>query len=368
MSSSYGTQASSGGSSTRGSSWANNLSTFFRAGKSTPPATTPGAATDASGGSQAKLSPGNISPAFVKRTTAITPLKEIRRAGGIASNRPAPSSAGMTSITKSRSATHVSFAASATLAEEEGQEDDYERRQSNDYHPQDGDDDDDARSGRSTSGLPLSGLASRKGGQIKQGKQQIKITVRQVHPPQALGYRSQLMDPQLQAQLEYYRLAYSELLHRLQRPLERTQVIKLCRASTFARGSGGNSAAAASHGKASSARFSAPDGGGSSGSVNDGNRLARQLLHSYSGLADPLERSLMLDAACPQCGSLLSGRSPAFCGSCQMRQRPSPCSICHLPLRGMSCHVVLQSPSTIPILDLRLPSQSRIQLQTARLS
>jgi len=177
ISSSVGTQNSSAGSSVRGSSWANNLSTFFKSGGN---ASGTGDDTPPHIPVARQYSPASLSPAFVKRT-AITPLTELKRAGGIASARPSTP----TPRVKARTATHVSFATT-------------------------------------TSSKPVYG---------SDNKSSAKIVIRHLNATERGYDRSLLLSPLVQAQLECHRLQFAELLHRLGLSQQRVQVLKLTRAA-----------------------------------------------------------------------------------------------------------------------------------------
>lgn len=251
ISASYGTQGSSAGSSTRGSSWANNLSTFFKSGASEKSGfqKAGGRNTPPSVGMLEHRSPASLSPAFVKRST-IGPLSELKKQGGIASGRPHTISG------KPKVTTHVSFAATSNAPVQ-------------------------------ASPLPIQKPASNSG---------LKIVVRKTNNREPSRPPSLLLHPQVQAQLEYYRLLYAELLHRLQLPHQRVQVIKLTR------------------------------------SVLDG--TSKELMRVVSGLAAEPNRNLTLEQSCPACGRSLVGRHPAYCSQCRRKRDPAPCSLCHLPLDG----------------------------------
>lgn len=255
ISASYGTQGSSAGSSTRGSSWANNLSTFFKSGsnaersgflkqggRTTPPST----------GTSGHPSPVSLSPAFVKRST-IAPLSEVRKQGGIASNRP------QTNTGKPKVTTHVSFAAASHMPSQP------------------------------------TPLAVQKCTQ----KPGVKIIVRRLNKQETSAPQSLLLHPHAQAQLEHYRLLYADLLHRLQLPHHRAQVLKLTR--------------------------SAADG------------TNKRVMRMLSGLAEQSDDNLTLETACTACGHTLVGRHPAYCSHCRRKRDPAPCSVCHLPL-GCELH------------------------------
>lgn len=183
ISSSYGTQNSSSGS--RGSSWANNLSTLFKAGAAsvargthTPPHAIGGGSAGATG------SPASLSPAFVKRPGPLSAISEgHRKAGGISSNRPRTTSA------KTRTTTHVSFASDSD------------------------------------------GAATRSPAYQGRGPSKpLRIIVSDLKRPIDLRERSLILSNEnLMRQLEYYKLLYAELLFRLERSQERAQVLKLTR-------------------------------------------------------------------------------------------------------------------------------------------
>lgn len=271
ISASYGTQGSSAGSSTRGSSWANNLSTFFKSstsdrasfskngGRNTPPSV----------GLSEHPSPASLSPAFVKRST-IGPLSELKKQGGIASGRP------HTIAGKPKVTTHVSFAATSTTTPMQ------------------------------LSPLPMQKLASTTG---------LKIVVRKMDSREPSRPPSLLLHPQVQAQLEYYRLLYADLLHRLQLPHQRVQVLKLTR------------------------------------SVLDG--ANKGLIRMVSGLDQQPNQNLSLEPACPACGHTLAGRHPAYCSECRRKRDLSPCSVCHLPLDGkwpaLLMQIVVRLISFLPV-------------------
>lgn len=273
ISASYGTQGSSAGSSTRGSSWANNLSTFFKSGSNSTADKSSfhkhgGRSTPPSVGTSGHPSPVSLSPAFVKRST-IAPLSEVRKQGGIASNKPQ-------SVTgKPKVTTHVSFAATSNATAQ-------------------------------ASPLPVQKAPSKAG---------VRIIVRKENKQESSGPHSMLLHPHAQAQLEYYRLAYADLLHRLQLPHRRVEVLKLTR--------------------------SALDG------------TNKRVLRMASGLAEDSSNNLTLDAACPTCGHTLVGRHPAYCSHCRRKRDLAPCSVCHLPL-GCRCLTFGQSKHSMHT-DVHLP-------------
>lgn len=251
-STSYGTQGSSAGSSTRGSSWANNLSTFFKSTNAEKAAfQRMGRSTSPSGGPSGHPSPASLSPAFVKRST-IAPLSELRKAGGIASGRPA------TPTTRSKTAPHVSFAAASQ---------------------------------------PESQRMSERGStKSSSGKPDLRFVIHRSVDKQSSQAPSILLHPQVQAQLEYYRILYADLLHRLQLPHQRAQVLKLTR------------------------------------SVLDGTN--KPILQMASGLEFGPGSALVLEQTCSTCGRVLVGRAPAYCSYCRKKRDAAPCAVCHLPLRG----------------------------------
>lgn len=253
ISASYGTQGSSAGSSTRGSSWANNLSTFFKSGSTSDKSgfqKIGGRSTPPSVGTSGQPSPASLSPAFVKRST-IQPLSEVKKQGGIASGRP------QTASGRSRVTTHVSFAANSSTT----------------IHHE------------SPSPIP----------KTPNSNVGMKIVVRRMNT-QETRPPSLLLHPQAQAQLEYYRLLYAELLHRLQLPHQRVQVLKLTR------------------------------------SVLDGTN--KRIMRLVSGLAEEQGRNLTLEQSCPACGKPLVGRHPPYCSNCRRKRDAAPCAVCHLPLEG----------------------------------
>jgi hypothetical protein len=105
-----------------------------------------------------------------------------------------------------------------------------------------------------------------------------------------------LLHPQVQAQLELYRFMYADLLHRLELPHQRAQVLKLTR------------------------------------SVLENNN--KPVLRLFSGLSINANEGLSLDRRCLTCGNPLKGRSPAYCNTCRQKRDAVPCAICHLPLHG----------------------------------
>lgn len=260
LASSYGTQ-NSGGSGSRGSSWANNLSSFFRAGGTAGfGASGEGSNTARSAGSSTppiagQGSTGSISPAFVKRAH-MAPLTEVKRAGGIASGRPQI-------VTKSsRVARGVSFAGA--------------------------DNDSIIPPSRPPSGVIVTPQPRAHG-------RSNKITIRHTDTFRA-SEASLFLKPQVQQQLEYYRLLYSDLLLRLQLPLQRTWVLKLTK--------------------------SAVDGGNV------------DLIRGLCGIDNDSKHVLRLEFPCPKCKQPLNGRSPGWCNTCHQRRRAAPCVLCHLPLGG----------------------------------
>lgn len=302
LSSSVGTQGSSAGSSTKGSSWANNLSTFFKSSTNLSAANNNSSTSHlpgllSSGGSgkatppSGMASPASLSPAFVKKAS-IGPLTEVtRKAGGIASGRPTitpVSGSGLGS--KSRSATHVSFAATtvSTPSYSDGQQGGGSGERGSSATPPSGSGDTDTpRNVSKTTG--------------KMGS--FKIVVRNKRAQDVNGgisHRSLLLTTKVQAMLEYYRLLYSELLHRLELPQQRAQVLKLTRSAV----------------------------------QRDQHSYSTTILHAMSGIMYALDRSLVIEEACQTCGHALNGRSPAHCGHCKKKSEAGPCVICHLPLGG----------------------------------
>lgn len=185
VSSSYGTQNSSSGS--RGSSWANNLSTLFKTGTASIAGgrgtNTPPLSQSAVGGG----SPASLSPAFMKRLGPLSTVSEGRKAGGISSNRPRATSG------KVRTTTHVSFAS-----------------------------DNDGVAPRS----PASAVRSRG------SARPLRVVISKLAKPFEAKDRSMILsDATLLRQLEYHKLLYADLLLRLGRSQERAQVLKLMRTS-----------------------------------------------------------------------------------------------------------------------------------------
>ena len=246
--SSYSTQNSSAGS--RGSSWANNLSTFFKSSGSEG-----GKSNILSDAISGQTFHEGVHPAFKKRS-ATAPSMELRKFAGIASGRPFTST-GPRPEHKVKSVTHVSFATTT------------------DYGI------------ASTSAAKNAGLSNK-----------IIVQVHQVHSSEQVHQGSVLLGPHIQAQLECYRLVYAELLLRLQLPQQRSQVLKLTRASV------------------------------------DGSN--KSILRHASGIQYDIKDSISLETACELCGSSVNGLSPGYCGTCQTRRMPVACALCHLALIGKS--------------------------------
>lgn len=189
--SSYGTQHSSQGSSGgRGSSWA--LANFFKSATSQtggPARSESGKQTPPAGTLSEQTSPVGLSPAFAKRS-AIAPLTDSRKVGGIASARP------NATVGRHRMHSHVSFAAEDTHS-------------------------------------PVLNADN-----IREPNRKVAQSVRIVvkmgrgasseHQQQT----SSLASRGLQAQLETYRLLLANVLERLHLPLQRTQVLQLTTAAT----------------------------------------------------------------------------------------------------------------------------------------
>lgn len=108
----------------------------------------------------------------------------------------------------------------------------------------------------------------------------------------------------MQARLEGYRLAYAELLHRLQLPQQRAQVLKLTRAAD--------------------------------------EKSNQAIIRLASGIEEDLgtkrgsQPHLALALACLQCKTSIDDRFAAYCSKCRTRQKTASCGICHMPLRGLT--------------------------------
>ncbi|BGP34712.1 hypothetical protein JCM10296v2_006534 [Rhodotorula toruloides] len=118
------------------------------------------------------------------------------------------------------------------------------------------------------------------------------------------------LSPRAQLELELIRLSYAGLLNRWGRDVERSQVLKLCRAAV----------------EQPSARLA----------------VARDRIQEMNGLGKTA--AIEQQRSCTRCGTSVKSAEPT-CPKCRLRQRAVTCILCHLPVNGLvqscstCCHV-----------------------------